>query len=432
MCKMHRKMLVMGLVLAVAMLAAPAMAAKQKLVVSVMSHAGIPIVKATQAEMFEKLHPDVDVEIVTKSAADALVLIASGSQLDAAYLAYDSFRSYVSQGIFKDITPFIQREPGLKDAYFPIGIDACTWKGKTYCWTESSSASGLFYNKTMFDTYGLQYPKDLDWDQLLSQSRKLTGDTNGDRQIDQWGVDGRVTLGMSRWIWQAGGQLFDEDFTKCFLGESAAIKGMQFLYDLSYLHHVAPTIAELMPYGDRHRGAEKLFRLGKIGMLYSTRYYSVVPEESIQYDWDIAPLARGPAGRQDGYANDFLGIISTSKNVDLAWEFIKFCTSTDIQVQLQKLHGDQSVMAGIPSNIRAARTLLVDSSKTHNEAYWIEAMADAVPSSTKSNPPAPASGVYGTWANRVQNVTTGAIPNITNMMISLAAEVNAALAEVKR
>ena len=53
----------------------------------------------------------------------------------------------------------------------------------------------MYYNKDMFDKYKLPYPDETwDWDKYLEVAKKLTLDTNGDGQIDQWGT----TLDM-RW-----------------------------------------------------------------------------------------------------------------------------------------------------------------------------------------------------------------------------------------
>ncbi len=52
----------------------------------------------------------------------------------------------------------------------------------------ASGAELLYYNKTMFDAAGLDYPTpEWTFQDVLDAAAKLTTDTNGDGQPDQWG-----------------------------------------------------------------------------------------------------------------------------------------------------------------------------------------------------------------------------------------------------
>lgn len=67
----------------------------------------------------------------------------------------------------------------------------------------------LFYNKTIFDASGVDYPSgSWKWDSVQAVSRKLTRDTNGDGKLDQWGFG--ATTGFEflfSLIWSFGGEV---------------------------------------------------------------------------------------------------------------------------------------------------------------------------------------------------------------------------------
>lgn len=406
-------------------------AQKTKLVMWTMPHAGIPIVKATQGSMFQEKYPDVEIDFVNGWLDKVITMIAGGSQLDLVYYAHDGFVSLASQGLLRDLTPYFNRERGFKEQFFPAAINAGVWKGKQYALPESVSTVGLFYNRNMLDTLGIGYPADWTWDDLFKAAKKLTRDFDGDGAMDEFGFSDRYPIsgGMENWVWESGGEIFSADFTKSLIDSPEAIRGLRFEHDLYYTHHVGPTRSETEGWGGAHRGPEKMFRNGKLAMLYSTRYYSADPEGGIAYDWDVAPLAKGPGGRFAGMAMDFNAILSTSKYPDLAWEFIKFMNSRETQATVLKLHSDQAVMNGVAANMLAARDALSASARKHNENYWIECMAVARPWSVTLYPPPPADLIYRTFASRLGDVISEKT-SMENMLVNFARELNLALAQV--
>lgn len=423
------------LILCVGMLLATpaAFAQKTKLVMWTMPHAGIPIVKATQGKMFQEKFPNVEIDFVNGWLDKVITMIAGGSQLDLVYYAHDGFVSLASQGLLMDLTPYFNKERGFKEQFFPAAINAGVWQGKQFALPESVSTSGLFYNKNMLDALGILYPREWTWDDLLRSAKKLTRDLDGDGAIDEFGFSDRYPIsgGMENWIWQSGGEVFNADFSKALLDTPESLRGMHFQHDLYYTHHVGPTRWESESWGGEHRGPEKMFRNGKLALLNSTRYYIADPEGGAAYDWDIAPLAKGPGGMAVGMAMDFNAILSTSKYPDLAWEFIKFMNSRETQATLLRLHSDQAVLNGVAANMLAARDTLSASAREHNENYWIESMGYARAASITRYPPAPADTVYRTFTSRLGDVISGKT-TMDNMLVNFTRELNVALARVPR
>ncbi|MCQ6559014.1 ABC transporter substrate-binding protein [Paenibacillus mendelii] len=98
----------------------------------------------------------------------------------------------INQGLFMPVDDFFDFE----DPKWPAGMKKHGMvNGKMYGFTTSiSNASGIYYNKTLFEREGLPDPHDLvaqdnwNWETFLDIAKKATKDTDGDGVIDQWGV----------------------------------------------------------------------------------------------------------------------------------------------------------------------------------------------------------------------------------------------------
>ncbi len=54
---------------------------------------------------------------------------------------------------------------------------------------KDTSPVGIFFNKGLFDKFGVPYPPEDEWtwDQFAETVKKLTKDTDGDGKTDVWG-----------------------------------------------------------------------------------------------------------------------------------------------------------------------------------------------------------------------------------------------------
>ena len=113
---------------------------------------------------------------------------------------------------------------------------------------------GLWFNRDMFDAAGVPYPPTtLDtawtWEEFIEVAKKLTFDANGNTPNDAgFDKDNIVQYGayVNQWAWQLevwalsnGGRWYSQDGTRAVF-DDAAIEGMQKVFDLHLVHHVAP------------------------------------------------------------------------------------------------------------------------------------------------------------------------------------------------
>jgi multiple sugar transport system substrate-binding protein len=161
--------------------------------------------------------PDYDTSLQTR--------LAGGSPPDVFYV--DSFRlpDLVEAGA---IEPAEGRLEDVDD-FYPSLRDAFTYNGTFYCPPKDFSTLGLQYNTDMFDAAGLDYPTaDWTWEDLEEAAAALT---NADE-----GVYGMVlSADTARWIaflYQAGGEVANEDFSAMMLDSDAALEATEFYVGL--------------------------------------------------------------------------------------------------------------------------------------------------------------------------------------------------------
>ena len=126
------------------------------------------------------------------------------------------------------------------------------------------------------------------WEQFVEAGKKLTQDTDNDGKIDVWGIgvsasnEGTTTYTNFPMYFMAGGTLVDENGNSTCGGE-AAVKTMQFYYDLLNTYKTTPPES----YAYSHSEMVSAFNAGQYAMLFDA-------------SWSIDTLA--PQFPEDVYA----------------------------------------------------------------------------------------------------------------------------------
>lgn len=180
----------------------------------------------------------------------------------------------------------------------------------------------LYHSVTLLDAVGLSMPPvDLTWDTFLNNAKKLTRDLSGDGQNDQWGFGVSTSFRSTSIyaIWGSGGDLVDDPSnpTRVTVAEPRAVRGLQFLQDLIFVHGVAPAPGRPQP--SFVRGDQGMERQGTWGF---ANYRNLIRD----FEWDITFFPRHPdVQRSGGYLGpDNIAISQACPHPDAAWEFVKF------------------------------------------------------------------------------------------------------------
>ncbi|GIK65720.1 MAG: ABC transporter substrate-binding protein [Chloroflexota bacterium] len=192
-------------------------------------------------------------------------LAAPGTGADMYWMDQNNM-ALASEGVFMSLNDCLaDAEPGtagdLND-YYPGILAVNEFDGEVYGLPWIAQPVIVYYNKALFDAAGLEYPtSDWTWDTFTELAKALTLDTDGDGEVDQWGFTNNSWPPPYIFVWQAGGELINEDFSEAPIDSPEFVEGFEFYLSTAYNPEMSPSrevIAE--------QGFGEMFKAGKIAM----------------------------------------------------------------------------------------------------------------------------------------------------------------------
>jgi multiple sugar transport system substrate-binding protein len=279
---------------------------------------------------FEAENPDIQVQLEPVGSGDYYQIIrdqiATGNPPDLLQIGDDAVPSFVERGAFVPLDSFIAGAEFPLDTsiYLPGVLEPGKWAGKQYLLPKDYTPLAVYYNKKIFDRFGVAYPQDgWTWEDFLGAAQTLTKDTNGDGQTDIWGVQltGSWNPGFEYWVAAGGGQLVSPDGLG-FLGYMDSpqnAESLQFYTSLYHTYHIAPITESLNPFDP----SNNQFASGEAAMMLFGRWPLAGLRANSAIDLGVVGL---PAGKRR--ANILLwggfGISALSQHQDAAWRFLRF------------------------------------------------------------------------------------------------------------
>lgn len=164
-----------------------------------------------QVAAFEEAYPEVTVNLVnagtnTEEYTKLQNAITAGSGApDVAQVEYYAIPQFALADSLVDLAPYGFGD--LEDLYTPGPWGAVTSGEKVYGLPQDSGPMAMFYNKTVFDQYGIEVPTT--YDEYFAAAEALHA-ANPDAYITADTGDSGFATSM---IWQAGGTPFQADGT---------------------------------------------------------------------------------------------------------------------------------------------------------------------------------------------------------------------------
>ena len=155
----------------------------------------------------------------------------------------------------------------------------------------------LFWNKTMFEREGLPslyddfFAGDWTWDKMTEYAKALTKDTDGDGEIDQWGLGG--TNLSSAMVFSNGGEtidLSDPENPQFALLSDEALTAYQKIQDLT----VNDKVVGLNPEGAEWDFQRTQFINGNLGMFSGAWWMVDSMVEGMEDEYGIVLFPKGP------------------------------------------------------------------------------------------------------------------------------------------
>ena len=293
-------------------------------------------------EMFHQRQPGIRVHLFMvpgSSYADKLqLMLASRTAPDVMRADHYYFPALARKDYFLPLEPFVAREPaGFLADFLPIAVEEGRWEGKLYGLNVLFGGIQIYYNQDMFAQAGLPDPYELHrqgkwtWDAFVEAAARLTRQEGG--RTVRFGTNMLPFPLFAPVIWNHGGEIMDPGLTRILMAENAgAIRGTQAYADLRWKHHCSPTPAESAL-------SAFTFESGKLGMHWgwageSPRFRRNVKRDGTGFRWDIVPTPTGPHGDATVVKGNQLCIYRESEHPEAAWEFVKFMTGPEAEMEL--------------------------------------------------------------------------------------------------
>jgi multiple sugar transport system substrate-binding protein len=165
-------------------------------------------------DSFSIKHPEVNFEfqpIPGNYTEKIQLMLGTGKSPDLFWLKGDTSPAYMSFDALYQLDSLVKITPEFDvDDFFPVFKDAFKYKGHYYGFGKDFNVYVLFYNPEMFKEAGLEHPPK-NWEELVSYSKKLTIDKDGDGKIDQFGFVVEPSIDMLMpFAYQNGAELISE------------------------------------------------------------------------------------------------------------------------------------------------------------------------------------------------------------------------------
>lgn len=273
---------------------------------------------------FEKLHPDISVDILEFGAWDdlnrkALLALAAGDQPDMIRGKPQLLADFAEKGALEPLDDYIKKER-INTAHF-IDIlfqKSAKYKGKTYAFPFHATAPALLYNTELFKSAGLKRPPNT-WDEEIEYAKKLTIP-----EKKQWGLYlyGGV-YGYMMYLWQCGGKYISNDYSKVLFNSPEGLEALQWTLDCMYKHKVTPPL---------QAQTSQDITQGKVGMWHTYSEYRAVYKRDFPNLKFASAIFPKKVTRTSMEMSSALMIFSASKVKKEAWELLKFlCLNEDNQ-----------------------------------------------------------------------------------------------------
>ena len=271
---------------------------------------------------FTASRPGVEVEWIDKKGPEVPVYyatqLAAGTPPDVIDIQGALGLEYAAQGALTDLTPLFAKEAAVKDRYDQDYLSNWVFEGKNYMVPYYVSKTLLFWNKTRFKEVGLDKAP-ASFDEILAAADKIK---NGDKT-------GLLMLNFDWLYWpfmkMNGVDLLSPDLKTATFKTDKAIEVLTRLAEATKSGAVNP-----ISWTGRWVEPNDAFATGNVGMLHAhAPAFFWIKGKGPWINGDTLGAAQAPGGWATPNSHG-LGLSKGSKNPELAWEFVKYLTDTDV------------------------------------------------------------------------------------------------------
>lgn len=267
-----------------------------------------------------------------------LTAFSSGQGPDVGYMYLEMYNDFIDMGALEPLDAYFTEEEISNYLYYDLG----NVKGAQYTLPFIvGNARILYFNMDILNEAGVtELPTA--WQDLVDVCTQVKeANLEGVIPFAQEWADpaiGALNNLFYPYLWQAGGDIFNENGEVALTENDAAVKAAQFLYDLRYTYEILPDESMSMTGND----IRDQFAAGNVAVAsMSANVASIFDEAGI--NWDFVPSLEDET-KATWIAADSLIMNAASENKELAASLMKHITSPAI---MEKFHSELSAFPPI-------------------------------------------------------------------------------------
>lgn len=267
-----------------------------------------------------------------------------GSLPDVFWMHSNESERYMSNDMLLDLTDKIAASEKIDPANYPEDIwGLYTYNDKYYAVPKDVDTIALWYNKTMFDEAGLDYPTaDWTWDDAFEAAKALTKEDGS-----QYGMalrNDNNQAGYYNMIYDNGGCVINEDKTASGWDDPKTIEAMQQLEEWVQAG-VMPSMETMS-----ENGEDVLFQSGKVAMVFQGSWMLAAyrDNEYTAENCDVVELPKSATtGRRVSIYNGLgWAAAASTEHPEEAWQLIEYFGSKEAQEKQAELGVTMSAYTG--------------------------------------------------------------------------------------
>ncbi len=288
-------------------------------------------------DLYGKLYPNVTVEKIrvpddAELVRKLLAMLAANDVPDLFWNRQRTATPFIARNALVDLKPLAAADNVDLNDFWPSALKTYGRGEGLFGLPNSASSNAYYFNADLYKAAGVPLPTETakkgpwNWDVLRDQAIALT---KGDGPTKQFGFDPVLSIyTIDMFIWQNGGDLWNEDITECYLDRPEAVEAIQFLVDFTQKHKAMPTSVETGSSGSG--GATDLFAGGRTAIKLAGRFVlDSLLKSSFEVGMVIAPT--GPKANTTRGDDLAASIPKNAPNRDAAWNYAKMWSSDDGQ-----------------------------------------------------------------------------------------------------
>lgn len=273
-----------------------------------------------------KLYPDLDSEQFNDKLNSELM---AGKGPDILYLqGWEPIRTYIEKGMLVNLDEMIEKDSEFNiEEYNANIIDNSRYKDKLYTMPIDYYYFYCFIlNQKLLDEKGVTVGEDLTWKDIYALSKKLN--ENSTEQIyvlpktdDYWLIRSIILSDLDYYI--------DWDKKEARFNSKEFIETLKLFKSIKEDNVMHPNLEWIDIADNKHNGEEIKNLLIYLGQTHA--YHYINSHGAVFNGFNAISIPKGEYTGNREYSSEFLAINVNSKHKELAWEFIKFMITEEMQ-----------------------------------------------------------------------------------------------------